>query len=130
MQEQSFPISDARVITLATPPFGKSYPKTTLIALLGLLVGLGGGLGHSLVLRNSDRTVRRPRDVEERLGLECLGLVPLIATNEPPEKHGGEVPKKPGERLPNKQMLAATERLAALVPNKPASRANPPRSNT
>ena len=81
VQEQSFPISDARVITEATPPFNKSYPKTTLIALLGLLVGISGGLIHSLVLRNFDRAVRRPRDVEERLGIECLGMVPLVASN-------------------------------------------------
>ena len=68
------------------------------------------------MLRNSDRAVRRPRDLEERLGLECLGLLPLVAADKPPEKHGGEVPKKLGKQ-PNKQMLAATERLAALVPN-------------
>ena len=86
VQEQSFPISDARVITLATPPFGTSWPKTKLIALLGLLVGLGGGFGHALVLRNSDRSLRRPRDVEERFRLECIGLVPLIATSEPPKQ--------------------------------------------
>ena len=51
-QQQSFPIADAHVIALATLPFHKSYPKTTLVALLGLLAGLCGGLGHSLVLRN------------------------------------------------------------------------------
>ena len=95
VQEQSFPISDARVITLATPPFSKSWPKTTLIALLGLLVGLGGGLGHSLVLRKSDRTLRRPRDIEERFRLECIGLVPLIATTDPKKKQLGEVPSNP-----------------------------------
>ena len=81
VQEQSFPISDARVITPASPPTHKSYPKTTLIALLGLLVGAGAGLVHALVLRNFDRAMRRPRDVEERLGLECLGMVPLIGTH-------------------------------------------------
>jgi succinoglycan biosynthesis transport protein ExoP len=80
VQQQSFPISDARVISAATPPYTKSYPRTSLVALLGLLVGVGAGLGHSLVLRNFDRTVRRPRDLEERLHLECLGLVPLIAS--------------------------------------------------
>jgi polysaccharide biosynthesis transport protein len=32
------------------------------------------------VLRNFDRTVRRPRDVEEQLHFECLGLVPLIGS--------------------------------------------------
>ena len=82
VQQQSFPISDARVITPASRPYYKSYPKTTLIALLGLLVGIGAGLVHALVLRNFDRAIRRPRDVEERLGLECLGMVPLIATRQ------------------------------------------------
>ena len=67
VQQQSFPISDARVITPAVPPYSKSYPKTKLIALLGLLLGLGVGTGHALMLRNLDRTLRRPRDVEERL---------------------------------------------------------------
>ena len=44
VQQQSFPISDARVITPASRPYYKSYPKTVLIALLGLLVGIGAGL--------------------------------------------------------------------------------------
>jgi|HubBroStandDraft_6_1064221.scaffolds.fasta_scaffold08112_3 succinoglycan biosynthesis transport protein ExoP len=82
VQQQSFPISDARVITPASRPNFKSYPKTTLIALLGLLVGIGAGLLNALVLRNFDRAIRRPRDVEERLGLECLGMVPFIATRQ------------------------------------------------
>jgi polysaccharide biosynthesis transport protein len=85
VQEQSFPIFDAHVITVATPPLQKSHPKGTLIALLGLIGGVVGGLGHSLVRHNFDRSVRRPRDVEERLRLNCLGLVPLIAPREPPQ---------------------------------------------
>ena len=119
VQEQTFPISDAHVITVATPPLGKSYPKTKLIALLGLLVGLGGGLGHALVLRNFDRSVRRPRDVEERLGLECLGLVPLIVVAD-------QAPKPTGEARIS-QMEAT--RLAPLVPRKPSPAGSRPRSN-
>jgi polysaccharide biosynthesis transport protein len=88
VQQQSFPISDARVITAASPPPSKSYPKTTLIALLGLLIGISAGLGHALIASNFDRAVRRPRDVEEKLGLECLGMVPVIATPRR-QKNGG-----------------------------------------
>lgn len=105
VQQQSFPISDARVITGATRPFHKSYPKTTLVALLGLLVGLSGGLVHSLVLRNFDRAVRRARDVEERLGLECLGMVPRISEARSQKKKMADGPKFP----------QAVERLALLA---------------
>ena len=127
VQEQSFPISDARVITLATPPFGKSWPKTKLIALLGLLVGLGGGFGHSLVLRNSDRTVKRPRDVEERFRLECIGLVPLIATTEPLKKQLREVPSSHASDLSKKSLgdvpkLLAAGRPLPLASGKPRAR--------
>jgi succinoglycan biosynthesis transport protein ExoP len=99
VQQQSFPISDAHVVTLATTGY-KSYPKTTLVALLGLMVGLTAGLGHSLALVNFDRAVRRPRDVEERLGLECLGLVPLV---------------RPDKTTP--QPITATDKLKLLLPN-------------
>ena len=108
VQQQSFPISDARVITPASRPISKSYPKTTLIALLGLMVGIGAGLVNALVLRNFDRAMRRPRDVEERLGLECLGMVPLIATRQ--RKTTSHGPK----------LLQAVERLMA-VPAKESS---------
>jgi len=46
---QSYPVSDARVITPATPPLGKSHPRTTLILALSLLVGLMAGLGSAFV---------------------------------------------------------------------------------
>jgi succinoglycan biosynthesis transport protein ExoP len=108
VQEQSFPISDAHVITVATPPLGKSHPKTTLIALLGLIVGVVGGLGHSLVRQNFDRSVRRPRDVEDRLRLNCLGLIPLI------------VPRASPQAKSEAAKLVATDgRVAPLVVKKP-----------
>lgn len=113
VQQQSFPISDARVITPASPPRGKSYPKTTLVALLGLMVGLSAGLGHSLVLINFDRTIRRPRDAEERLGLDCLGTVPLVvAPQRGQDKQPATLPfKKQIELL--KLLLPSSDRLVA-----------------
>lgn len=112
VQQQSFPISDARVITAAAVPLHKSYPKTTLLALLGLLVGIAAGLGHSVIRHNFDRAVRRPRDVQQRLGLECLGLVPLSlakgrqsaqasAQSRPEPKTGSPQPKVFGTKDPS-----------------------------
>ena len=34
LQQQSFPISDARILTSASIPFGKSSPKRALILIL------------------------------------------------------------------------------------------------
>jgi polysaccharide biosynthesis transport protein len=108
VQEQSFPMFDAHVITVATPPLGKSHPKRALIALLGLVVGVVGGLGHSLVRHNFDRSIRRPRDVEERLRLNCLGLVPLIVQRESPQAKSEAA-----------KLLTTAGRVAPLVVKKP-----------
>jgi polysaccharide biosynthesis transport protein len=77
-QQETFPISEARVIYPAFPPDTKSKPKTVLILALALFggVGLGGGLG--LVREMMDRVFRTPAQVEEALGLPCLSVVPLL----------------------------------------------------
>lgn len=82
VQQQSFPITDARLITRATHPLTKSSPRTPLIlsfaAVCGILVGLGAGLLREL----SDRGFRTSAQVEERLQAECLAMLPLIEKEE------------------------------------------------
>lgn len=77
-QQETFPISEARVIYPAFPPDTKSKPKTMFILALALFggVGLGGGLG--LVREMMDRVFRTPGQVEAALGLPCLSVVPLL----------------------------------------------------
>jgi succinoglycan biosynthesis transport protein ExoP len=41
---QNFPSADARVITAASPPLGKSWPRGNLVLLLGAMLGLIPGL--------------------------------------------------------------------------------------
>jgi polysaccharide biosynthesis transport protein len=118
VQEQSFPISDARVLTAATPPSDKSWPKTKLIALLGLLVGIGAGLGHSVALLNFDRAVRRPRDLAERLGLECIGLVPLVGKNKANRKQ-----KSPSDLF--KTLTPSVDRLVEVSDKTEPAEASP-----
>ncbi|MGA2129922.1 MAG: polysaccharide biosynthesis tyrosine autokinase, partial [Xanthobacteraceae bacterium] len=113
VQQQSFPVSEARLITAATRPFAKSHPKTALIALLGLLAGTGLGLGHAIVMRNFDRVLRTPKEVEQRTGFDCLALVPIV---EPPEKPA-PVLRTPGQGPPStwaKDAPAPAEQLRPI----------------
>lgn len=84
VQQQSFPISFARVVTPATPPKRKSYPRTTLL-LLGALVG-GAGIGWLLGFARETfhRTVETEADVRDGAGLVPIGTLPEIANGRRP----------------------------------------------
>jgi polysaccharide biosynthesis transport protein len=90
VQQQSFPMTDARLITDATPDSKPSDPKT-LIILLGAIVG-GGLLGFGVGwLRDTfDRVIRTPKDIEAFLFTTCLAVVPKLAA-----KRAGQ-PRKSG----------------------------------
>ena len=49
VQKQSYPVSNARIITAATPPLSKSHPRTKLTLMFGALMGALAGLRHSLL---------------------------------------------------------------------------------
>jgi len=78
VQQGSFPITAARVISPATPPQKKSKPNTKLILAFGLFGGiaLGGALGFAREMR--DRGFRTTAQIEERLRLPCLSVIPLL----------------------------------------------------
>ena len=48
-QQATFPITEARVISAASPPLQKSKPKTILVLALSLLGGIGLGIGLGLL---------------------------------------------------------------------------------
>jgi succinoglycan biosynthesis transport protein ExoP len=78
VQQQSFPLTEARVVTKATPPLKKSQPKS-LITLLGALVGGSVvGFGVAWFRELSDRTLRTANDIEMQLGVACISSVPLL----------------------------------------------------
>jgi len=82
VQRQSFPVANARIITRATQPLGKSHPKTTLVLALGILVGAMAGCGIALLRNSVDSSIRSPRQIREALGIECLGQVPQLSPKE------------------------------------------------
>jgi capsular exopolysaccharide synthesis family protein len=76
MQRQSYPMTNARVISPATKPSGKSHPRRMMALATGFGFGALIGFGIAFLLSSLDRKVRTPRQVRDELGLECLGKVP------------------------------------------------------
>src|ERR1700730_10792754 len=82
VQQESFPISEARVISPASPPQNKSKPKTGLIFALGILGGIGLGAALGFLREMMDRVFRTSAQIEATLQLPCLSLVPLLKNTE------------------------------------------------
>lgn len=80
MQQQSFPITEARIITRPETPTSPSYPQKgvtiTLFAVFGALIGAAAGSLREF----RDRFFRTGQQVREELNLEFLGIAPIIAT--------------------------------------------------
>jgi succinoglycan biosynthesis transport protein ExoP len=78
IQQQSFPITEARVITQASVPLRNSSPKTALIMIAAMV---GGAILAGLIalLRDiMDRVFRTPQQVEQLLGVSCIASVPYV----------------------------------------------------
>jgi succinoglycan biosynthesis transport protein ExoP len=78
VQQESFPISEARVISPAAPPVSKSKPKTGMIVALGIFGGIALGIALGFLRDIMDRVFRTSAQVESTLNLSCLSMVPLL----------------------------------------------------
>jgi polysaccharide biosynthesis transport protein len=78
IQQESFPITEARVISRATRPLGKSGPKSALILALACFGGIGLGAAAGFIREVMDRVFRTTGQVETALNAPCVALVPLV----------------------------------------------------
>lgn len=77
IQQESFPISDARLISPATAS-GPRSPNTPLVIVAALMGGMMMSFGAAVVREFSDRVFRSSKQVEEGLRLPCLAVLPDI----------------------------------------------------
>ena len=79
VQQQSFPITEARVISAATAPLKKSSPKTLIILAAALMGGLMLSFGAAMARELTDKVFRTTGQVEEVLGTNCIAILPSLA---------------------------------------------------
>ena len=82
VQQQSFPITEARVISTASRPLQKSNPITLLVLAIASLGGMALGFGIGMLRDLSDRVFRTSEQVENLLQTACIALVPLLTPDE------------------------------------------------
>ncbi len=90
VQQQSFPITEARLISPAAPPLGKSSPKTAVVLGIAVVGGMAFGLGIAYVRELANNVFRTAGEVENALQTSCIAVVPAIkrAANENGNKAG------------------------------------------
>jgi succinoglycan biosynthesis transport protein ExoP len=77
-QNESFPISESRVISIAVTPDKKSSPKTGLVLLGGVLAGLCFGFGGACAREMLSQVIRTPSEIENEIGMRCVGTLPDV----------------------------------------------------
>jgi polysaccharide biosynthesis transport protein len=83
VQQQSFPSTEARVVTAAAPPRSPSSPKTTLILVMAAFCGLGLGLMSAFAREQMNRQVHTRAQLESLLGTSCLAVLPAFSKQKP-----------------------------------------------
>lgn len=69
---------DATLVSSAAPPLKPSYPNTTGMVMIGLALGTGAGLTLAALMDALLGGLRNKQQVEDLLGVRCLGLVPKL----------------------------------------------------
>jgi polysaccharide biosynthesis transport protein len=77
VQQQSYPVSDARAISLASSG-SKSYPRPLTVWMATIFAGSLLGFGFGALREIMDRGFRTREQVRSVLGTECLALIPLF----------------------------------------------------
>jgi succinoglycan biosynthesis transport protein ExoP len=78
VQQQSFPVTESRLITEATAPLRPSSPKLFLVIALALVGGSLLAFAIATFRELADRVVRVGSQIESALGVECLAVAPFF----------------------------------------------------
>jgi succinoglycan biosynthesis transport protein ExoP len=78
LQQRSFPIAEARVISQAGDPATASSPRKSMVLGLSLVLGLFAGAGAGALREFRERFFRTAEDVQNALDVKFLGYLPIV----------------------------------------------------
>jgi exopolysaccharide transport family protein len=78
VQQQSFPSTEARIVTPASPPGKPSSPKVGLILALAGICGLGLGVMSAFAREQMNRKIHSRVQLESALKTTCLAVLPAF----------------------------------------------------
>ena len=103
VEQQSFPYTEARLITKASPPIKGANRQRLLIVAMTPFMGLFLGIGLGALRDFLDRGFRTSSQIESILDLACIALIPLQ--------------KKPENKTENRRALRITGPSARPISN-------------
>ena len=84
-------VNNIAIVDRAQVPNAPSSPNLLLNLAIALLLGIGLGVLAVLLIEALDETLATPDDVEQKLGLPVLGVVPLLDKGQTPATALAEV---------------------------------------
>ena len=79
VQQQSFPSTEARIVTVASAPRLPSAPKASLTLALAAICGFGLGIMLAFAREQMNRQIHTRAQLEALLGVSCLAVLPTFA---------------------------------------------------
>jgi len=121
-QQQSLPVTEARVISSATAPGGSSSPQVSRVLIIAGSLGLLLSFAVAAFRESIDRVFRTTRQVETILKTNCLAVLPIAKrVIAPASASRGAKESSPKRVGPAKELSPDIQGLFRQVINDPLS---------
>jgi succinoglycan biosynthesis transport protein ExoP len=114
-------VNNMRVVDAATEPKAPIRPRTLLNVGTGLLIGFLFGIGLCIAREQLDSSIKTPKDLEEKLGITFLGLLPEVSSVQTRNERLGkrrrrvDQPKLPPELTVHEDPLSGVAEAARSI---------------
>jgi polysaccharide biosynthesis transport protein len=90
-QQETFPMGDQHVISAAIPPLYPSSPRKPIVFGISLAIGALAGISIGMLREIMDRVFRTAEQARDELGVDVLGLLPVLPPGSLPRSVRGNM---------------------------------------